>query len=351
MLNSSSVLRLNFCAKPNFCASISATSPSCKPLAVTFKDTHNKNKMATDGVKIIDGDTAHDTYWGIMDLYDNGATVETIKEKIPFPQPDYYDDFDYEIYTTAYALAFWEIGFITDDIIDEVKKVIEKGACVKEWTEDYDEKEGKARQKELDKLWKKISEPNSKVRKRKKYKKVENFIFEINDLLTFQLSDNFFYATVVLDITQYRGECSYKFGKIIFKETSKPTIQGIEKCKIIGRKIPSGFGMDMTKIFSMGFEEMQKQGGLEAILKSEAEKTGSYQIGMSMTGIEHKDLINISNKFEKIGNIRLKEVCKQVGSMGGATTFEDLTRNFDDLDNYLKVFKEETFEIEELLDK
>jgi len=109
--------------------------------------------------------------------------------------------------------------------------------------------------------------------------------------------------------------------------------------------------MDMTKIFSMSFEEMQKQGGLEAILKSEAEKTGSYQIGMSMTGIEHKDLINLSNKFQHIGNLKLKEVCRQVGSMGGATTFEDLTLHFDDLENYLKIFKDETFEIEELLDK
>jgi hypothetical protein len=307
--------------------------------------------MATDGVKIIDGDTAYDTYWGIMDLYDNGATVETIRATIPFPQPDFYDDFDCEIYTTAYALAFWEIGFITDDIIQEVKKVIETGACVKEWTEEYDAKEGKARQKELDKLWIKINTPNTKIRKRKKYKKIENFIFEINDVLTFQLFDNNFYATVLLDITQYRGECSYKFGKIIFKDTSQPTIKDIEKCKIIGRKIPSGLGMDMTKLLSMGFEEMQKQGGLDAILKNEAEKTGSYQIGMSMTGIEHKDLINLSSRFQKIGNMKLKEVCRQIGSMGGATTFEDLTRNFDDLDNYLKIFKGDTFQIEELLDK
>jgi hypothetical protein len=42
-----------------------------------------------------------------------------------------FDDFEYEIYTTAYALAFWEIGFITDDIIEEVKKVIEKGLVLK----------------------------------------------------------------------------------------------------------------------------------------------------------------------------------------------------------------------------
>jgi hypothetical protein len=307
--------------------------------------------MATDGVKIIDGDTAHDTYWGIMDLYDNGATVETIRTQIPFPQSDFYDDFDYEIYTTAYSLAFWEIGFITDEIIQEVKNVIEKGACVKVWTEELDTKAGKSRQKELDKLWSKINTPNQKVRKRKKQKKIEAFVFDVNDVLTFQISDNNFYATVILDITQHRGRCSYNFGKIIFKNIKQPTIQDIEKSRIIGRKIPSGLGMDMTKIFSLGFEEIQKQGGLEAILKKEAEKTGSYQIGMSITSIEHKDLINISDKFKKIGNLNFKEICKNVGSMGGATNFENLTRNFDDLENYLTIFKDETFEIEELLEK
>jgi len=33
VLNSTAVLRLNFCAKLNICTSISATSPSCKTLA------------------------------------------------------------------------------------------------------------------------------------------------------------------------------------------------------------------------------------------------------------------------------------------------------------------------------
>ena len=33
--------------------------------------------MATDGVKIIDGDLAHDTYEYIMELYDNGCLLYT----------------------------------------------------------------------------------------------------------------------------------------------------------------------------------------------------------------------------------------------------------------------------------
>jgi hypothetical protein len=91
--------------------------------------------MATDGVKIIDGDTAHDTYWGIMDLYDSDAAFEKIEEEFPITQPDYFDDFDHEIYVTSCALAFWEIGRMTEEKLAIVKHVIEKGACVKEWAE------------------------------------------------------------------------------------------------------------------------------------------------------------------------------------------------------------------------
>lgn len=40
--------------------------------------------MATDGIKIIDGDLAHDTYEYIMELYDNGVSAEIIKKEIPF---------------------------------------------------------------------------------------------------------------------------------------------------------------------------------------------------------------------------------------------------------------------------
>lgn len=42
VLNSSSVLRLNFFAKLNFCSSISATSPSCETLSVSVKKPTRK---------------------------------------------------------------------------------------------------------------------------------------------------------------------------------------------------------------------------------------------------------------------------------------------------------------------
>ncbi len=307
--------------------------------------------MATDGVKIIDGDTANDIYWGIMDLYDNGATIETIRNKIPFPQAeeDFYDDFDNEIYTTAYALAIWEIGYMTEDMLVEVRRVIDKGACVKIWTEECDIKAGKARQKELDKFWTKISSVNSKVRKIKKYKVVTNLLFEVDDVLTFQLKDNSYCVTILYDIRQYRGECTYEFGKVLYKGNKIPTVDDILNSEIIGRKIPSGHGMSMAGIFSIGMEEIMKQGGLEEVMKREAERTDSYIIGMDKTGIDHKQLINFAEKFHKLGSIKIKtEFKKRTGSIGGAADFDEFTREFPDLDNYIKVFRADKFKVREL---
>lgn len=305
--------------------------------------------MSTDGVKIIDGDTAFDTYWAIMDLYDSGTTIEKIRAEIPFIQPDYYDDFDHEVYTTAYALAMWEIGHITDDILDEVKKVIEKGACVKVWTEQHSTEAGEARQNELDEFWAKISSENKQVRAIKVYETITNFLFEPLDVLAFQLEDNKYYATILFRINQYRGECTYEFGKILFKSDKRPTIADITQSEIIGKKIPSGHGMDMTAIFAMGVEEMMKQGGIEEILKREAEKTGSFIIGMDKISVNHNDLATFTDKFQKIGQINLNHNYLETSSIGGATNFVEFTREFLYLENYINIVKADKFNISELL--
>lgn len=309
--------------------------------------------MATDGVKIIDGDTAHDIYWGIMNLYDTGAGIESIREQFPFPQTEAGysdDDFEYEIYTTAYALAIWEIGYMTDDILKEVRAVIDKGACVRVWTEEYGKDEGKARQKELDKLWKKISFENQQVRKIKNYKLLTDFLFEINDVLTFQLNNDSYCATILLDIQQYRGNCTYEFGMIDYKEVTKPAIEDILEVEIIGRKIPSGHGMDFTKMLSMSMDEMMQQGGLEVIMKKEAERTGSFISGMAKIGIDHKDLLKITDKFSKIGTLPIKPEFRQTGSMSAASNYDQFTREFPDLNNYIKVFNADKFWIKDLVE-
>ncbi len=48
VLNSTAVILLNFCAKPNICPSISATSPSCKPLPASLKNEPSKNERQNE---------------------------------------------------------------------------------------------------------------------------------------------------------------------------------------------------------------------------------------------------------------------------------------------------------------
>ena len=128
--------------------------------------------MATDGVKIIDGDTAHDIYSTFEEMYNKGATVETLKEYYEKDKNQYkFLDEEFEICITTYALAFWEIGALTPEMLKEVEKVIGKKATVIGWTEEVSEQAGKARQRELDKFLKKISKPRVRAKKREVEKK------------------------------------------------------------------------------------------------------------------------------------------------------------------------------------
>lgn len=302
--------------------------------------------MATDGVNIIDGDSAHDTYWSIMNLYDDGATIKTIRKKISFKEENPYDAFDYEIHTTAYALAIWEIGGMTTEILEEIKSVIAKGACVKVWTEECDEESGKARQEVLNKFWQKISTPNLNIRERKTYTYAKNTL-QINDVLTFRLQDGYYCATIVLDVHKYRGEHSYHFGKITYKQKTKPTIEKIKELAILGNKIPSGTNMDIQKLLSIPFEEMLRQGGIDEILKKEAEKTESYVLGMAVIAVTHENFQNIKNNFEVIGNLPLNPICKNGSSLSVSSNFKDFTESFVNLYEDMKFHK---FKIKEFIE-
>lgn len=297
--------------------------------------------MATDGVKIIDGDLAHDTYWGIMDLYDSNVDIATIKNEIPFVKSEYgmEEDFYHEIFVTAYALAFWEIGELTDDILQEVQRVINVGAGVKNWAQE-DEKAGKARQKELDKFLKKISQPNAKIRTRKKYRKITNFHFQVDDLLTFKLKDNFYRAVICSSIDQYRGECSYMLTLTTYKSKSKPTVEELFNYDISG--ITIGAGYDRETIIQM-------QPGVEK-LWSLYPNYGEFFFGLVQQAVLHEWFVNFKNKFEKVGTLRIKDSFKKSGSHGAASSFERFESIFEDYDKEQMIFGYKKFPIKLLCD-
>lgn len=86
-------------------------------------------------------------------------------------------------------------------------------------------------------------------------------------------------------------------------------------------------------------------------MKREAGRTGSFLTGMDKTGIDHKDFINFSDKFHRIGTIKIRTEFKDTGSMSGISNFDDFTREFPNLDNYIKIFKADTFKIKDLIEQ
>lgn len=299
--------------------------------------------MATDGIKIIDGDLAHDTYWGIMDLYDSNVDIATIKNEIPFVRSDYgmEEDFYHEIFVTAYALAFWEIGELTDHILREVEAVIKVGAGAKVWTEQANEKAGKARQKELEKLLKKISKSNAKIRARKRYRKISNFYFQVDDLLVFKQKDNFYRTIICTSINQYRGECIYMLTPTTYKSKRKPTIDDLFKCHVLG--ITIGAGYEKEAIIDM-------QPGVETLWPLYS-YFGEFFFGLVQEGVDHKDFVSFKNKFEKVGTLKIKDSFKKTGSRAAISSFDELVAFFQNYDKDQKTFGYKKFPVNLLCER
>jgi hypothetical protein len=231
-------------------------------------------------------------------------------------------------------LAFWEIGEITDDIINEVKRVIDLKAGVKVWTEECDENEGKKRQKELDKLLKKISEPNQKIRKRKKYKLIKNFCFQPDDVLTFQLSDKNYYAVICAKVTQQRGQCTYDLVATTYKGKTKPKIDDLKNCFIAGRKIGSGFDPKTTLSHQPNVDEIWRY-----------VKQDNFIFGLPYHLVTHRDIISFKDKFEVVCKLKIKESFKRDGGYGYESSFDRFESIFSDLDNHMKVFSEQKYPV------
>ena len=299
--------------------------------------------MATDGVKIIDGDLAHDTYWSIMDLYDKGVDISTIKREMPFFRRDYGidEDFYHEIYVTAYALAMWEIGALTEGILNQVRKVIDKRAGVKTWTAIEDAKAGNERQRELDRLWKKISQPNTKIRKRKKYRQITNFHFQPDNLLTFKLQDNHYRAVVCALINQHRGECAYTLAPTTYKSLEKPTVEALFNYDIIGIAIGAE---DDTQ------NNIQKQPGVQELWHL-FPYYGQFFFGLEQLDVLHEHFINFKDKFEKVGTLKLKDSFKRMGSLRVEGAFENFEQIFRDYENPKKILVHKRFPVKLLCDK
>ena len=296
--------------------------------------------MGTSGTKIIDSDTAHDTYWGVMDLYDSGAELELILDEYPLMHEEYFDDFENEIYVTSCGLAYWEIGLMTDERLHFIKKIVSKDACIKEWAE-YSEKEGKSRKSVLKRYLAKIEKKNEKIRKRKKYRQISNFIFNENSILTFQLSTGEYAVTACVKIEQYRGSCKYWLVPITYKSSVKPTIEKIKNSEILGVTIGSGYSREQTMAVQPGIENIWDYVGGDP----------KFCFGFVIHCIEHRDLLKIKGQFNKVGELNIFDGLKEIGSVGGASSFERFDEIYSNLDEEIGIFKYQKYPVRIVIDE
>ena len=294
--------------------------------------------MATDGIKIIDGDTAHDTYWGIMDLFDCQIETSKIKKEFPLKSRIYSDDFENEIYITSAGLAYWELGLMNEKYLQIIKEIIDKKEGVKVWSEEADEKEGKARERVLNRFWKKINKENTKPRKPKKYRKVVNFHFEEDEVLIYKLKNENYCAVICCQINQYRGNCHYMLVPTTYVDKKKPTVEDINEMEILGRQIKSGYSKETTK---------QEQKGIERVWEYIG-GNNNFFFGIVEIGISHKEFFELKKKVESIGKLRIIEGFKKIGSLRYETSFE---RIFKDIDEYIKLFDCQKYPIKILVEE
>lgn len=298
--------------------------------------------MAIDGTKIIDSDLAYDIYGEFMDLYDSDVEVAVIKNKIEVWRKQDLDFVELEIFITAYALALWETGNLTDDILNETHQIINEGTGVNMWLQESGELNSQNRKKVLDKFLKKISIPKINPRKRKKFKKIKNFLFEIDDLVTFQVKDNSYRAIILSDIVQYRGECIYQFTATSYMQKEKPTEPLIKNCSIFINKIDCHYDREVVK---------KMQPGIEKFWDLDKRFSRPFMVGLVVDGVEHRDLINFKEKFEVIGKVKIKTSFKKVGSIGYENTFETFSNRYENIiDRQVKTFRYEMIKLRDLED-
>lgn len=245
--------------------------------------------MAIDGVKIIDSDSAYDIYNLIMEMYHYGKSIENIKSEIEKLEADYsFNDLEIDIYITAYALAMWEISELTEEQLQKVKKIIDKGASIL-WKNIAPQAKEK-RQLELEKFLLKITEPNPKIKKRKNYKLITDFIFEPNDVLVFKLDNKNYGAAIVINVYNDRGKGYYELTEVILNTNDKPTLEIIKSSKVYTRK-------------NIGFDNPKT--------------------------INHKDFLLFSDKFEKIGKVNIREKDRNLGGISPKTNFKDFCEDWN----------------------
>lgn len=117
--------------------------------------------MALDGVKILDGDLAHDAYAAVLAAVQAGQPATAIRKAFPLLPRKTFDDLDNELYLTSTALAYWESGLLSASDVADLETKVWSLFNEKDWVGLFGASEGKKRKTQLQALFKKLGKPHA----------------------------------------------------------------------------------------------------------------------------------------------------------------------------------------------
>jgi hypothetical protein len=256
--------------------------------------------MATDGVKIIDGDFAHDLYHEFMDLYDSGIPVSAIKEKIRSHYESHpLDAFDEEIYVTVLAQALWEIGELDDEILGRVKEVIEEERGLREWEQEGEDWYRK-RKRVLHRFLQKIQSPRVRIRRRKRHRNIGNLVFQEGECLMLPLPDGRTAGFVVCEISQKRGRCTYLLAFVVLPNSPPYRLDSFRSASFAGHTYPSA-----------GLSNLE-----------------NLKFGVATAMLEHRSFKQLANTLSSVGCLPLNRESYMAVSFYPVLSLDDLIESY-----------------------
>lgn len=241
--------------------------------------------MSIDGTGVLESDLAFGVYNKALDLYDSGLDLQEIETSLGGLDEWTYDEFERDIYLTAKAKAYWEIGILPDSLLKKIESAINDEKGLEEWKE-FSKQEYINRKAVLEKFIKQISAPNQSPRPRIIYETVKNKYYKEGDSLVLNLNNKEFKG-LVIGISEYRGVCDYDIAVI--------TPEGY----VIGHKILSTL------------------------------HTAGFVYGASVVKLDHKLIEDNEEKFKVIGNFPLDPEKIETGSYGGVIDMGDVQEEFE----------------------
>ena len=258
--------------------------------------------MSVDGTGILESDLAYGVYNKVLDLFDSGLDYSDIESSLDEFEEWVDDEFDRDIYLTAKAQAYWEIGLLPNTLIKQIKSAIDDEKGMEEW-KDCSEKDYQERKELLKAFFTQISSPNKTPRARKVYKKIDNKLFEVGDCLLLNFSRAKFKG-LVIDVSEYRGVCEYHVA-VVTPET-KESVEEFRKGHLIGHKILSTL------------------------------HDGGFVYGASVVKINHEIIKEVQENVKVVGNLDVDSEKIELGSYGGSVDLRSIRENFEGIIDQLE---------------